>query len=160
MSFAHLTPSEQRLTRLARRLPWSETGINAAYSMYALEVQYNSGQYGLTATNQFGRRLGRTVREAEATLRALLGDAGADRPHAWMSSMMELLLPMPTPRDIGAARQRAGHTQAQAAEIVDYASNSWASAERGEARMSAPVWTLYLLATDQHPAARVVRRRQ
>lgn len=73
---------------------------------------------------------------------------------------MNLAQPQPAADDLLAARQAAEHTQEQAAQAAGVAVNTWARAERGETNLGAAHWSLYLLATDQHPAARVVRRRQ
>lgn len=70
------------------------------------------------------------------------------------SPELPLLLSEPTPGEIIAARQRAGHTQAQAAALVGLGSNMrWSEYERG-ARVPDPArWAIYLLSTGQHPSA-------
>lgn len=64
---------------------------------------------------------------------------------------------MPTPTDILAARQRAGHTQAQAAACALSSLRAWIKWERGEHPMPAPVWALYRLRTGQITLARLDR---
>lgn len=70
----------------------------------------------------------------------------------------------PTPDQILAARQTAGHTQAQAAELVGLSGGiRWAEYERGGPtgrRIDACRWQVYLLATDQHPEYRLAKRRK
>lgn len=63
-------------------------------------------------------------------------------------------LPLPTPEAVRQARERAGHTQAQAAALVHLSSNvRWAEAERagGLGLRDMAKWELYLLLTQQHP---------
>ncbi len=70
----------------------------------------------------------------------------------------------PTPEQILAARQAAGHTQAQAAELVGLSGGiRWSEYERHGPtgrRIDAARWQLYLLMTDQHPEWRLARRRK
>lgn len=66
-------------------------------------------------------------------------------------------LPEPTPENILAARIAAGHSQAQAAAVIDMPrALRWSEIERGVARLDRVRWALYLLATRQHPTAHVV----
>lgn len=70
----------------------------------------------------------------------------------------------PTPEQILAARQAAGHTQSQAAATVGLSAGiRWAEYERGGhtgRRIDSARWALYLLLTDQHPVWRLSRRRK
>lgn len=69
----------------------------------------------------------------------------------------------PTPQQVLAARQAAGHTQAQAAATVGLSGGiRWAEYERGGQtgrNIDSARWALYLLLTDQHPTWRLARRR-
>lgn len=70
----------------------------------------------------------------------------------------------PTPQAVLAARQAAGHTQAQAAKAVGLGSHvRWSEYERDGAptsrQMDPARWQFYLLLTDQHPAFRLAKRR-
>lgn len=68
------------------------------------------------------------------------------------------MLPKPTPDAVRAARAAAGHTQAQAAELVHYRSwVRWAEAERldGPGMRDAAKWELYLLKAGLHPTLRL-----
>jgi hypothetical protein len=70
----------------------------------------------------------------------------------------------PSTDQILAARQAAGHTQAQAAATVGLSGGiRWAEYERGGPtgrRIDSARWALYLLLTDQHPAWRLAKRRK
>ena len=58
----------------------------------------------------------------------------------------------PTPEQICAAQARAGHSDEQAARAAQAGHrNTWYKWRTGERAMPAAAWTLYLLATDQHP---------
>lgn len=58
----------------------------------------------------------------------------------------------PTPADIAQARERAGLTQAQAAELVHLgAAKRWSEYERGVATIDAARWELFLIKCGQHP---------
>lgn len=66
-------------------------------------------------------------------------------------------LPVPTPAAVLAARRAAGLDQAEAAALVGLgASARWSEYERGVRSIDPARWALYLLATGQHPRARVV----
>jgi hypothetical protein len=70
------------------------------------------------------------------------------------------LLEEPHPADVLAARTKAGQNQLEAAQAVGFARRwTWADYE-ADRRMQPAVWTWYLLATDQHPDARLTRRRK
>lgn len=75
------------------------------------------------------------------------------------------VLDFPTPAEIRAARDAAGHTQAQAATLVGLSGGiRWAEYERDQTtatsrRIDPARWQLYLLMTDQHPEWRLSRRR-
>jgi DNA-binding XRE family transcriptional regulator len=65
-------------------------------------------------------------------------------------------LAQPTPEQIRLARTAAGHTQAEAAELVHAARRSWEAWEStspGTATRAMPLasWELYLLKSGQHP---------
>lgn len=65
----------------------------------------------------------------------------------------------PTPGEIAAARQAAGLSQAQAAELVGLGDKArWAEYERGARSPDAARWALFLLATGQHPILQVCPR--
>jgi DNA-binding transcriptional regulator YiaG len=66
----------------------------------------------------------------------------------------------PTPQQVRAAREEAGMTQAQAAELVDLNSAvRWSEYERGVRSMEWARWQLFLLLVNQHPKASLVKRR-
>lgn len=73
---------------------------------------------------------------------------------------------VPTPAQVLAARQAAGHTQAQAAALVGLSGAiRWAEYERDQdvassRRIDPTRWQLYLLMTDQHPEYRLAKRRR
>lgn len=68
-----------------------------------------------------------------------------------------LLVDVPPPDGIRAARQAAGLTLAAAAELVGLGHSSrWAEYESGRKRPDAARWALFLLATGQHPGAVVI----
>lgn len=69
-------------------------------------------------------------------------------------------LPHPTPDAMREARIAAGHSQARAAAVVGLGdAMRWSEYERGVRSPDMARWALYLLLTDQHPAARAVRRK-
>lgn len=77
--------------------------------------------------------------------------------------MVDLIgtLAVPSPTDITAARQEAGLSQAQAAELVGLGDKArWAEYERGARSPDAARWALFLLATGQHPHLTVSTRRK
>ena len=53
----------------------------------------------------------------------------------------------PTPDDVRAARLSAGHTQAEAAELVGYHTRSWQKFEAGEKAMRPASFELYTILT-------------
>lgn len=68
-------------------------------------------------------------------------------------------IPNPTPGEIAAARQAAGLSQAQAAELVGLSDKArWSEYERGARSPDAARWALFLLATGQHPTLQVCPR--
>lgn len=68
-------------------------------------------------------------------------------------------LPEATPEAALAARQAAGLSQAQAAELVGLGDKArWAEYERGARAPDAARWALFLLATSQHPKFRLAKR--
>lgn len=77
-------------------------------------------------------------------------------------------LPQPTPKDIRRARNQAGLTQTQAAQLVSTAQTqpyrTWQSYEveagkPGHRAVPMAAWELFLLLTEQHPTHRLVPRR-
>lgn len=65
----------------------------------------------------------------------------------------------PSPQDIAAAQRAAGHSDEQAALACEAGHrNTWYKWRTGERSMPAAAWTLYLLATDQHPTFRLVQK--
>lgn len=68
-------------------------------------------------------------------------------------------LPDPTPQVVLAARQAAGLSQAQAAELVGLSDKArWSEYERGSRSPDAARWALFLLATGQHPTLQACPR--
>lgn len=55
------------------------------------------------------------------------------------------MIPRPTPENIASTRQRAGHTQTQAAAAVGVSARAWQQYESGDRSMSDAAWWLYLL---------------
>lgn len=74
------------------------------------------------------------------------------------------MLTQPTAEEVLAARQAAGHTQAEAAELVGLSGGiRWSEYERSgptSRRIDPARWSLYLLLTDQHPEWRLTRRKR
>lgn len=69
-------------------------------------------------------------------------------------------LPDATPAAVRGARQAAGLTQAQAAQLVDLGHLArWSEYERGQHQIDRGRWALFLLATGQHPRAAASLRR-
>ena len=69
------------------------------------------------------------------------------------------ILPTPSPAAVLAARESAGHTQAEAAALVGLADRrAWWRIESGATAISPAAWALYLLATGQHPALELSQR--
>lgn len=70
--------------------------------------------------------------------------------------MINLLDPTsPTPDDIHGARVKAKLTQQAAADLIGYSRRGWQDAESGRNNMLPAAWALFLLATGQHPSAKV-----
>lgn len=68
-------------------------------------------------------------------------------------------LAAPPPEAITAARQAAGLSQAQAAELVGLGDKArWSEYERGARAPDAARWALFLLATGQHPTLQICPR--
>lgn len=71
---------------------------------------------------------------------------------------MNALQPIPTADQVRSARSAAGHTQTQAAGAVGLSRwQTWAEYEAGKP-MPRLTWSMYLLATDQHPTAELLAR--
>lgn len=67
--------------------------------------------------------------------------------------------PSPTAEEITKARQAAGLSQAQAAELVGLGDKArWSEYERGARAPDAARWALFLLATGQHPTLQICPR--
>lgn len=65
-------------------------------------------------------------------------------------------LPSATPEAVLAARLAAGLGQPEAAALVGLGAGArWSEYERGTRNMDAARWSLFLLATGQHPRARL-----
>lgn len=62
----------------------------------------------------------------------------------------------PLPADIKAARLKAGHTQAQAAEFMQVSRRSWIYWESGLIGMPVDTWHMYQLKTGQNSGAVVI----
>lgn len=65
----------------------------------------------------------------------------------------------PEPGQVRAARQRAGHTQTRAGQLVGGTLRTWQDWESGKRAMPAATIALYLLLTDQHPDMRLTRKK-
>lgn len=73
----------------------------------------------------------------------------------------------PTPNEVRAARDRAGHTPDEAGKVVSSAAlprRTWEKYEKpvgtvNHREIPIAVWELYLLMTDQHPTLRITKRR-
>ena len=87
-----------------------------------------------------------------------------------MSTMTKLDMPAPSGENLKAARVAAGLSQVQAAELMGYAlqvgsrggiqSRTWQALESAtdDRNMPGPIFAMFLLLTDQHPAFRLVER--
>ncbi len=87
-----------------------------------------------------------------------------------MSTIIPLQMPAPSGEQLKAARQAAGLSQAQAAELMGYPlqtgsrggvqSRTWQALERpnDERQMQGPAFAMFLLLTGQHPDYRLVSR--
>lgn len=64
------------------------------------------------------------------------------------------LLPSPEPATVRAAREAAGHTQRQAADVLGLSHRAWVQWETGERPMPADRHQLYLLLTGQTTVTR------
>ena len=74
--------------------------------------------------------------------------------------VMAELLPVPTGSQIMAARLAAGQTQTQAAKVIGSNRTArWSDYEGEVTSMPAASWTWYLLATGQHPALGLKKKR-
>ncbi len=59
---------------------------------------------------------------------------------------------IPNSKEIRTAREKAGLTQAQAADLVHYSfSTGWSRVELGQTPMPLDKWELFLIKTNQHP---------
>lgn len=59
------------------------------------------------------------------------------------------MIPDPTPVAVATARQRAGHTQSQAAAAVGVLPRQWHRWEAGDGSIPLAAWWLYLLRSGQ-----------
>lgn len=78
-----------------------------------------------------------------------------------MATALDLLqsLPAATPQAVRAARDAAGLTLAQAAQLAGLGAHArWQEYERGARSIDPTRWALFLLATGQHPRARASTR--
>lgn len=74
---------------------------------------------------------------------------------------MPVFEPLPDPDhvEVRLAREHAGLSQRAASALIGFSRQAtWADYEAGRKIMPGALWTLFLLATDQHPQAMVVRR--
>ncbi len=83
---------------------------------------------------------------------------------------MQLNMPIPTGEQLKAARQAAGLSQAQAAELMGYSlqtgsrggvqSRTWQALESSsdERNMQGPVFAMFQLLTGQHPTLKLVEK--
>jgi len=86
------------------------------------------------------------------------GDLQIVRPLAYDLAMSHaLLIEAPTPDQVKAGRLAAGLLQPAAGALIGRTGQDWYRYESGRRAMDAAVWALFLLATDQHPAARVAK---
>ena len=76
-------------------------------------------------------------------------------------------LSAPTPREVRCARERAGLTQSEAAQLISPSAarpfRTWqnyeiAAGQPGARKIPLPVWELFLLMTDQHPGMLLTAR--
>lgn len=68
------------------------------------------------------------------------------------------MLAVPTPEEVKAAREAAGLSQAQAAELVGLSNRQrWAEVERGQHRMHPAAWELFCIKIGGHPDYKPVR---
>lgn len=58
----------------------------------------------------------------------------------------------PTAAQISAAREQAGRSQQQAADLVHVDIRSWRRWELAERGVNMAAWELFLLRSDQHPS--------
>jgi putative transcriptional regulator len=58
---------------------------------------------------------------------------------------------LPSPENVLQARKAAGMTQTEAGAVLGSHNSVWRKYELGTRQMSAPLWELFLLKTDQHP---------
>ena len=65
-----------------------------------------------------------------------------------MGEVVEVLIP--SKEQVRSARDAAGLTQAQAAEIVYVTSHAWHYWEKGKRAMPAGLWELFLIKTEVH----------
>lgn len=74
-----------------------------------------------------------------------------------MTCLSDLIPAAPEPHELTRARKAAGVSQQHAAELAGLGSRQyWWSLEAGERRISPQAWSLFLLATGQHPAYKLV----
>lgn len=83
---------------------------------------------------------------------------------------MQLNMPIPTGEQLKAARQAAGLSQAQAAELMGYSlqtgsrggvqSRTWQALESSgdDRNMQGPVFAMFQLLTGQHPTLKLVEK--
>ena len=66
---------------------------------------------------------------------------------------------LPEAAEIRQAREAVGLTPAMAAEVAGFAETlPWIEAERGKRLLPRAYWSIFLLATDQHPTLRLAAR--
>ena len=79
-----------------------------------------------------------------------------DKPTAEQAVLIQ---PQPAPTELLAARTAAGLSQAEAAALCGLAAAMrWSEYERGVRTIDSARWTLFLLATGQHPTSSLIAR--
>ena len=68
-----------------------------------------------------------------------------------------LLIDAPTPDQVKAARLAAELSQLEAGALIGRTGQDWYRYESGRRAMDPSTWALFMLATDQHPAARIAK---
>ncbi len=62
---------------------------------------------------------------------------------------------LPTPENVLQARKTLGMTQTEAGAVLGSHNSVWRKYELGTRQMSAQLWELFLLKTNQHPTLRL-----
>ena len=67
---------------------------------------------------------------------------------------------LPTPENVLQARKALGMTQSEAGAVLGSHNSVWRKYELGTRQMSAQLWELFLLKTNQHPTLLLTPRPQ